>query len=421
MNHLGKAGGEELAKALKSKDPDVRAAAERLRATLEGNVKPTTAPAGFKAGGDLAAALASTDPAVRGAALKLKGAIEANTRANTAGSGGAAGTDLAAALASKDPDVRNAALTLKRTIESHTKANTAPKGAAATADLATGLNDKQARQRIVTAARFLVRFINSLLTISPQVTVNARVTQRPTSNRGGAGVRQHGGPVAASSPYIVGEAGPELFVPRVSGHIVPHGPTAAALAGGGDTYQVNIAATVARPDHGHIRDAATPTVRRDGRAAQEATVSNAAAVIGLTFGGSDVQNGTFGIFLEIKSGLVGGVSVRGTDTIVPGLAGRIVRNRKRDRRVIELRGFVTGNAGSTSESSQRSSFRDKWQALEAIFDVSAAAPANLVATLEDGTTATIACRTLDILPGDQPVPTFQEVSVELESVVPDWS
>jgi hypothetical protein len=150
-------------------------------------------------------------------------------------------------------------------------------------------------------------------------------------------------------------------------------------------------------------------------------VSNAAAVIGLTFGGSDVQNGTFGIFLEIKSGLVGGVSVRGTDTVVPGLAGRIVRNRKRDRRVIELRGFVTGNAGSTSESSQRSSFRDKWQALEAIFDVSAAAPANLVATLEDGTTATIACRTLDILPGDQPVPTFQEVSVELESVVPDWS
>jgi hypothetical protein len=248
MNHLGKAGGEELAKALKSKDPDVRAAAERLRATLEGNVKPTTAPAGFKAGGDLAAALASTDPVVRGAALKLKGAIEANTRANTAGSGGAAGTDLASALASKDPDVRNAALALKRTIENHTRANTAPKGAAATTDLATGLNSPAGRQAIINAASGLVRFINGLLTISPQVTVNARVTQRPTSNRGGAGVRQHGGPVAASSPYIVGEAGPELFVPRVSGHIVPHGPTAAALAGGGDTYQVNIAQPSREPD-----------------------------------------------------------------------------------------------------------------------------------------------------------------------------
>jgi hypothetical protein len=40
--------------------------------------------------------------------------------------------------------------------------------------------------------------------------------------------------------YVVGERGPELFVPKVSGHIVPHGPTASALAGGGDTYQVNM-------------------------------------------------------------------------------------------------------------------------------------------------------------------------------------
>jgi hypothetical protein len=46
--------------------------------------------------------------------------------------------------------------------------------------------------------------------------------------------------VSESQPYFVGERGPELFVPRVSGHIVPHGPTAAALAGGGDTYQVAI-------------------------------------------------------------------------------------------------------------------------------------------------------------------------------------
>lgn len=42
-----------------------------------------------------------------------------------------------------------------------------------------------------------------------------------------------GGPVAANAPYIVGEKGPELFVPRVSGTIVPNDaltavPTAAA-------------------------------------------------------------------------------------------------------------------------------------------------------------------------------------------------
>ena len=45
--------------------------------------------------------------------------------------------------------------------------------------------------------------------------------------------RQHGGPVTAGRGYIVGEAGPELFVPRQSGDIVPnHG----LIAGeGGDT------------------------------------------------------------------------------------------------------------------------------------------------------------------------------------------
>jgi hypothetical protein len=37
------------------------------------------------------------------------------------------------------------------------------------------------------------------------------------------GSRQAGGPVSAGSPYLVGEAGPELFVPATSGAIVPRG------------------------------------------------------------------------------------------------------------------------------------------------------------------------------------------------------
>lgn len=43
--------------------------------------------------------------------------------------------------------------------------------------------------------------------------------------------RQDGGPVSAGTPYIVGEVGPELFVPSQSGQIVPN----AALGGGGTT------------------------------------------------------------------------------------------------------------------------------------------------------------------------------------------
>jgi hypothetical protein len=46
--------------------------------------------------------------------------------------------------------------------------------------------------------------------------------------------RASGGPVTGGSPYIVGERGPELFVPGRSGSIVPNNQ----LAGGGDTNVV---------------------------------------------------------------------------------------------------------------------------------------------------------------------------------------
>jgi phage-related minor tail protein len=44
-----------------------------------------------------------------------------------------------------------------------------------------------------------------------------------------------GGPVSGGSPYIVGERGPELFVPNVSGGIVPND----ALAGVGGGVTIN--------------------------------------------------------------------------------------------------------------------------------------------------------------------------------------
>lgn len=53
------------------------------------------------------------------------------------------------------------------------------------------------------------------------------------SKSGPVRARQHGGPVSAGSPYLVGEAGPELFIPGRSGGIVPHG------AAGGRTIIIN--------------------------------------------------------------------------------------------------------------------------------------------------------------------------------------
>jgi phage-related minor tail protein len=53
--------------------------------------------------------------------------------------------------------------------------------------------------------------------------------------------RAMGGPVSANSPYIIGERGPELFVPQSSGTVVPNN-----RLGGGSTIINNITAIDAK-------------------------------------------------------------------------------------------------------------------------------------------------------------------------------
>lgn len=62
-----------------------------------------------------------------------------------------------------------------------------------------------------------------------------------------------GGPVNAGQTYLVGEEGPELFVSRTAGRIIPNGQTAGmmAAAAAGVTYQINV--TVGpTSDPGHV-------------------------------------------------------------------------------------------------------------------------------------------------------------------------
>lgn len=141
-------------------------------------------------------------------------------------------------------------------------------------------------------------------------------------------------------------------------------------------------------------------------------MSNAVAVVGLTFRGVDIQRGDFGIFLEIVRGLEELPETRGKDTIIPALAGRMYRNRVVDRLMVELRGMVVGNG--SSESVARSDLRTNMDFLRALFDPTLA-PGDLVATLENGLTRTITARPLNILK-QQRIPTMYDVSVELESV-----
>lgn len=110
--------------------------------------------------------------------------------------------------------------------------------------------------------------------------------------------------------------------------------------------------------------------------------------------------------------------VRGADTTIPGTAGRTPRNRVRDRRTIEIQGWVRGT-GAT-DALRADDFRDAMEELRALFSPTRAA-ATLIVGLEDGTrTATITARPLPTaIIGYKPVPAAS-VSYELEAVGADW-
>jgi phage-related minor tail protein len=59
-----------------------------------------------------------------------------------------------------------------------------------------------------------------------------------------------GGPVSAGSSYVVGEQGPELFVPHASGTIVPNNKMGGGSGSGSGSVTVNynIAAGVSRAE-----------------------------------------------------------------------------------------------------------------------------------------------------------------------------
>lgn len=59
---------------------------------------------------------------------------------------------------------------------------------------------------------------------------------------GFAGARASGGPVEAGKAYLVGEKGPEPFIPKVSGTIMPNSSLSSLMGSGGNTVQVNITA-----------------------------------------------------------------------------------------------------------------------------------------------------------------------------------
>jgi hypothetical protein len=130
-------------------------------------------------------------------------------------------------------------------------------------------------------------------------------------------------------------------------------------------------------------------------------------------------SGQLRICLRLTRGLHSGLDVRGRDTVVPGLAGRVPRNRVKDRRLLEIEGEVMG-VGST-EAARLADFESAMATLAGLFDPSLAAGA-LVVMLQGGGTATISARTLpETIEGDDGLPGYRRVSYRLEATSPDWS
>lgn len=145
-------------------------------------------------------------------------------------------------------------------------------------------------------------------------------------------------------------------------------------------------------------------------------MTSALAVIGLTYAAADIQVYD-GIYLELVGGLSESPTVRGQDVTVPYADGQTTRPRRFHERRILLAGHVSGTGASTALA--QATFRGNVLTLLSLFDA-AAAPADLVATLETGDTATIAARTLSAMVVEGALSLWAQVSIELLAVE-DWT
>lgn len=75
---------------------------------------------------------------------------------------------------------------------------------------------------IIQALKTALKSLNPALMIPAGIALIAFGSALSSSVSKGIGARKDGGPVSGNTPYLVGENGPELFVPAVSGSIIPN-------------------------------------------------------------------------------------------------------------------------------------------------------------------------------------------------------
>lgn len=142
------------------------------------------------------------------------------------------------------------------------------------------------------------------------------------------------------------------------------------------------------------------------------------ATVGVEYDGVDLQQSDLQWFFEIERGLDEVPTVRGKDTVIPGLGGRLEQNRKNDTLAIVLKGFVQADPALTDLTQRRESYRANMRVIRSLF-LPTNGRASLAATLEDGSILTIAAVPLNIVPGRLIASEYRELSIELEGF-DDW-
>ncbi len=90
------------------------------------------------------------------------------------------------------------------------------------------------------AVKTLTAAFRDLAGIIASVPRDITINVRAAVSGGGVGARAAGGPVSASTPYLVGERGPEIFLPGSSGSIVPNSQIGGTGVFGGSGATINI-------------------------------------------------------------------------------------------------------------------------------------------------------------------------------------
>lgn len=130
------------------------------------------------------------------------------------------------------------------------------------------------------------------------------------------------------------------------------------------------------------------------------------------------------VFFDLAAGFYGFPSVRGADDIVPGLPGRVRRNRVDDVLILELRGWVRG-AGATV-TDRRADFHAAAAELMSELEPTRATPGVLTVLppyLGVSVPFTIEAFPLPWLEGPEfPGMSFRRFSIELEAIgnPPRW-